>query len=402
MSLDDTRDLSAFKKKNLLIIASAYPDDGDKLIRSKFVKNQVDVLKNYFKNVYVIAPISIHHQFTEVGKISHDYVYDNVHVFFPKSVYVPLSYLSKPVVDSRLYAVKSVIKKHNLKFDLIHAHMSEPSGYISMMLKKEYNVPYVLTIHENGIWFEKEITMNHPKVIDSWKAADAIIRVNPFDIPKLREYNGNSFYIANGYSPSFYPRDMFSCREKLSLPQDKRILFGLGILTERKGFQYLVEAMSHIAKERSDVLCYVGGSGPYREHLEMMIQEFHLQDTVFLLGRVSDEDLPIWMNACDLFVLPSLNESFGVVNIEALACGKPVVATNVGGIPEIICSEDYGLLCDVASVSSLTSCLKEALSRVHSHMWQKKKILDYASQYDWKIICENIVILYSTILDHLV
>lgn len=395
MSQDDTRDLSVFKKKNLLIIASAYPDEGDKLIRSKFVKNQVNVLKNYFQNVYVVAPISIHHQFTEVGKISHDYVYDNVHVFFPKSVYVPLSYLSKPVVDFRLYAVRSVIRKHNLKFDLIHAHMSEPSGYISMMLKKEYNVPYVLTIHENGIWFEKEITMNHPKVIDSWRAADAIIRVNPFDIPKLREYNENSFYIANGYSPSFYPRDMFSCREKLSLPQDKRILFGLGILTERKGFQYLVEAMSHIAKDKSDVLCYIGGSGPYREHLEMMIHEFHLEDEVFLLGRVSDEDLPVWMNACDLFVLPSLNESFGVVNIEALACGKPVVATNVGGIPEIICTKDYGLLCEPGNIDDLTEKLCDAIRKVESKVWDKDKIQEYSGKYHLENICRDICDIYS-------
>lgn len=388
---------SNFQNKNLLIITSAYPDKEGTLIRSKFVKNQVDVLKNYFKTVYVISPLSLHFKFSNVGKLSKDYSYDNVHVYFPTSVFVPLKYLQKPAIDSRLSAVKYIIKKYNLKFDLIHAHMSEPSGYIAMMLKKKYEIPYVLTIHENGIWFEKEIDMNHHKITDAWRFADALIRVNPFDIPILKDYNNNSVYITNGYSPAFQPLDVQSCRKQLSISQDKLVLFGLGILTERKGFQYLIEAMHQISKTNPNVLCYIGGDGPYREVLVKMIQEFNLEENVFLLGRLNDEELPIWMNACDLFVLPSLGEGNPTVMFEAIGCGKPFIGTRVGGIPSIINKDEYGLLCDAGDVTDFISKLEMAITNIKNDYWNKELIVEHSKKFTWENICSEIVSIYEKI-----
>lgn len=389
----DNIDNYDFRDKNLLIISPSYPDENGELFGGLFVKRQADELKKYFKNIYVIAPVLTTRRFTKNGRASKNYGYDNVHVYFPYAFYIPLSILSAVSVDFRLGAVKSVIRKHNLKFDITHAHMSEPSGYIAMKLKEQYNVPYVITIHENTNWFEKEIAMQHPKIIDAWKNSDAVIRVNRGDVPKLKEYNQNTYAVVNGYSPNFLPMNPYECRDKLSVPKDKKVIFTLGFLTERKGFQFLIEAMSEIVKERNDVLCYIGGSGEYRKNLESLIHEYGVEDFVFLLGIVSDEDVTLRMNACDLFVLPSLSESFGIVNIEALACGKPVVASNVGGIPEIIISDEYGFLCTPGDVKELTDIVLKALNKE----WDKAKILEYAKGYRWSEVCKEILEIYRQI-----
>jgi len=382
-----------FKNKNLLIISSGYPDEVGSLIRSKFVKSQVDCLKTYFKHIYIISPLLYHRKFTEIGKKTYNYQYDNVSVYFPYTYYLPLSYTKKLHIDGRLRAVKHIIEKEHITFDIIHAHMSEPSGYIAMKLKEKYGVPYVLTIHENSGWFEKEIKQEQPAIINAWKHADALIRVNPYDVPVLKKYNENSYYIANGYSPSFRPLDKNVCREKLGVLRDVKILFGLGILTERKGFHYLIEAMVLLHVQHPDLQCYIGGGGPEYENLNKLIKKNNLDENVHLLGRLSDEEIPLWMNACDVFVLPSQGEGNPTVMFEALGCGKPFIGTRVGGIPAIISSDEYGLICEPGNVSSL----REALEKALVIEWDSHKILEYAQQFMWENICEKIISIYKKI-----
>jgi glycosyltransferase involved in cell wall biosynthesis len=108
-----------------------------------------------------------------------------------------------------------------------------------------------------------------------------------------------------------------------------------------------------------------------------------LKDYIELVGGKPHDEIPIWMNACDLFVLPSLRESFGVVQIEAMACGKPVVATYNGGSEEIITSEDYGFLCEPANPKALAEKILTALDKE----WDREKILEYAERFTW----DNIV-----------
>jgi len=104
-------------------------------------------------------------------------------------------------------------------------------------------------------------------------------------------------------------------------------------------------------------------------------------------------EIPIWMNACDVFVLPSLRESFGIVKIEVMACGKPVVATYNGGSEEIITSEDYGLLCEPANPEDLAEKILIALDKE----WDDEKIRKYAERFTWEDIAKEIVKVYNTV-----
>ena len=223
-----SKDVFSFKFKNLLVITPSYPNKDNTYIRGIFIKRQLDHLKLYFDNVYVIAPVFNCFKKCLNDKLCTNYAYDNVKVYYPRCFYVPIFYFHKILIDNRLDVVKTIIRKENLRFDLIHAHFTWPSGYIGSRLKEEYKKPFVITIHENEGWFSKEIDMDYYLLNHSWKNADAIIKVNEKNVSLLKKFNDKVFSIPNGFSPNFKPLDKNECRDKLGIPSDKFILFSIG------------------------------------------------------------------------------------------------------------------------------------------------------------------------------
>ena len=193
----------------------------------------------------------------------------------------------------------------------------------------------------------------------------------------------------------FYPRDVSECRKALNLPLDEKIILTVGNLEPVKGQKYLVEAVRRIVRERKDILCVIVGAGKLRTALERQIRSLGLEDYVVLAGGKPHDEIPLWMNACDLFVLPSLAESFGIVQIEAMACGKPVVATRNGGSESIIISDKYGLLCEPANPQDLSNTIIAGLSK----RWDNNAIYDYAfSNYRWDFVALKTKKVYKDIL----
>ncbi|APH38558.1 glycosyltransferase [Methanohalophilus halophilus] len=381
------------EQKNLLILTPAYPNSDNSFIGEKFVKDQIAALSPYFKNIYVIAPVLYSFKRYKKDKMCHDYSYDNIKVFFPRCYYIPIFYFNKILIDNRLKVFIDTIERNGLNIDIIHAHMTWPSGYISAKLKEKYNVASVLTIHENGDWFEKEVNMNYPLINYAWEKNDVLIRVNKKDVPLLKTYNSNTYSIPNGYSSNYKVLDKSECREKLNIGQEKQLLFSVGNLIERKGFNFLTDAIHASAKTNPNILCVIGGSGPLKNKLQKQIDNLNINEHVVLTGFIPEDLLSVWMNASNVFVMPSLSESFGVVQIEAMACGKPVVATRNGGSEEIVTSDDYGLLVEAGDSQTLAKKIGIALDKT----WDEEKIINYAKQYQWDNIAEQIPEIYETV-----
>ncbi|WP_292520589.1 glycosyltransferase [Methanoculleus sp.] len=386
--------LEVLKDKSLLLLTSSYPDQDDSFAGDTFVKNPVAELRHYFKKVVIISPIFQSYGRFGKDKICKDYSYDNVEVYYPRSIYIPIVWLSKILIDNRLQVVEQTIKEHRLHFDLIHAHFTWPSGYIGVRLKEKYGKPVVTTIHENGDWFEQEVTMDHPLINTAWSGADALIRVNKKDVPVLQRYNRCVRAIPNGFSPAFHPIETAIARERLNLPEERKIIFTLGGLIKRKGFNYLINAMEQVCSQRDDAFCYIGGAGPEWRGLQKQIIRSHLEENVQLLGSVPGDQLTLWMNASDFFVLPSLNEGNPTVMFEALGCGKPFVGTRVGGVPEVITSGEYGLLVEPADPDDLAEKILTALDRE----WDREAILAYAERYTWANIAKETMGVYARFL----
>jgi glycosyltransferase involved in cell wall biosynthesis len=201
--------------------------------------------------------------------------------------------------------------------------------------------------------------------------------------------------ISNGFrGDQFYPRDRDKCRKLLGLPADQAIILTVGNLVEMKGHKYLIEAMREITKTKKDVISIILGGGPLRRRLEKQVRDSGLGQNVSLVGPKPHDDIPIWINACDLLVLPSLRESFGVVQIEAMACGKPVIATRNGGSEEIVISDEYGLLCNPGNSKDLADTLLAGLEKE----WNSKKINSYAQQFDYGKIKQEYNSIFKSLL----
>lgn len=389
-----------FSDKTLLVVTPDFPDEANRYIGGVFVKHQLEPVRRAFERVVVMAPVPASGGRVASDRFCRDYSYGNVEVHFPRALFVPrrlrlpLLDWARPYLDLRARAIEGLIRARGIRFDLVHAHFTWPSGHIASRLKEAYGVPSVLTVHEDSGWLAEEAASAHPLVTAAWRAQDVIIRVNRRDVPLLERFNRRVLSIPNGFPPEFRPMDRDDCRRRLGLPRDAKVLFSLGYLVEQKGFAHLVDAVRRVVDARDDVLCCIGGSGPLRVSLQERVKELGLSDHVQLLGFVEDALVPVWMNAADLFVMASLNEGNPTVMFEALGCARPFVGTRVGGIPEIIDSDDYGLLVDPADPEALAGAILAGLDRT----WDQDRISAYGRRFSWEAIGERLLEVYAGVL----
>jgi glycosyltransferase involved in cell wall biosynthesis len=202
--------------------------------------------------------------------------------------------------------------------------------------------------------------------------------------------------IPNGYDEKlFKPIPSYAMRKKLGLPLNKRILLSIGNLVDVKGHTYLIDAMNIVLKKRSDIILVIIGSGSLKERLQKKMMELHLNGKILLLGGKMHCEIPMWMNASDIFVLPSLGEGFPTVIPEALACGKSVIGTRVGGVPEVLSNQDVGILVNPRDPVALADAILGALEK----KWTPEIIINYAKQYSWNNLVKQILTVYQALLN---
>ena len=381
------------KFQSLLIISNDFPNADNTYIREIFVKEQVKYLCNYFKDIYVICPIPYGLDYLRKNRYE-DYTYENVHVYFPSYLNVPFfySHFRNYWIHFATNIIFKIIEEKNMEFDLIHAHFTWPSGAVATRIKKRFNVPLVLTEHTSQT-FSKAINRKDPLFMEVWNTSDAIIRIRKGDIHLFKEMGVDPrkvFYVPNGYDTIIFSHlSVKECRERLHIPLEKKvILYVANFYSEVKGHRYLIESISELVKKRQDILCVLVGDGKLRGELESVVNYF------MFMGMRPHSEIPLWMNACDIFVLPSLNEGNPTVLFECLGSGKPFVGTKVGGIPEIIVSDDYGLLVEPGNSKKLAEAILVALDRE----WDSKIIIDYSAQFSWEKIADDIVNIYANTL----
>jgi glycosyltransferase involved in cell wall biosynthesis len=388
-------------KQNLLVVCDKY---------TSFQKDSIEAVAPYFSLVNVLvranplAEIARYLPIPSLQPFCSDYTFDlknvpnNINISRTSVWHLPTDRGYKTLGAKQFSRVEEQIREHRIVPDLAHAHFTWPGGYVGARLKERYGIPFVITAHGYDIY-------HRPFINKEWRAkieyvlntADHVITVSQSNLKCIRKIDVSTpvTVIPNGFrSDLFYPRDPLKCRKALNIPQDKKIVLTVGNLEPVKGQTYLIEAVQKILQERKDILCVIVGAGKLRTALEHQIRSLGLEDYILLAGGKPHDVIPLWMNACDLFVLPSLNEGNPTVLPEALGCGKPFVGTRVGGVPEVIASDDYGLLVEPANPEGLAEKILVALDRE----WDREAILRYAERYTWENIAKEIMGVYKQVL----
>jgi teichuronic acid biosynthesis glycosyltransferase TuaC len=280
------------------------------------------------------------------------------------------------------------------RFDLIQGHFTWPCGYAAVRLAHRYAKPSVLVVHENREWL---LQLARPKGSSSqwvWRNADGLFRVNKIDVPMLKKYNNNVTSIAGGFDPkAFFPLPKAEARATLGLPLAVPLIFSLGVLVERKGFHILISAMSELVLSYPNLTLVIGGDGPLRNALRKKIVSLGLENNVKMVGHIPSSLLNYYYNSADIFVLSSLSEGNPTVIFEALASGLPIVCTGVGGAPEIISSDAYGILVTPGSVENLSIGIREGLAM----KWNRERILAYSQQFSWRACIQPLIAQYDSL-----
>lgn len=384
-----------FDFTNLLVICNTFPNEKESFIGGIFIKDQLFSLSQYFKEIHVVIPAPL--TITRLRKIpTTDYNIENIYVHFVKYLDFPPAYFifQNFWIDRETNMVLSYIKNNKISFNIIHAHNTWRAGAVAIELKKIYNCPVVITEHTSNVLYAavKKGDSQYKRI---WDNCDAIIRVNSKDIQLFEEAGvarNKIFSIPNGFKKDlFYPLSTHSSKEKLGILENKKILLSVGALLPTKGYKYMLQALTELVKIRTDFHYYIIGEGKLRKKLETQVSESGLKPYVTFIGGKPHNEIPLWMNACDLFILPSINEGNPTVMFEALGCGKPFIGTKVGGIPEIITSEIYGLLVEPTEAEELAYVIENALNK----NWEREKIIDYATCFTWDKIATDIVKIYE-------
>jgi glycosyltransferase involved in cell wall biosynthesis len=373
------------------------------------LKDCVDITAPYYKQGYVIFRYNIISEISNILPLKSLKPFrkselmdlrnkpQNLTIFPAGLFYLPTDNQYKKLGVLFYRAARKKIMKNRVYFDIVHSHFLWPQGYAGARFKEEYAVPFVVTAHGYDIYslpFKDEEWKK--KIEDVLNAADHIITVSQRNLSCIKKLNTSTpvTVIPNGFrSDLFFPRDTSVCRKVLNLPQDKKIILTVGIFEPIKGHKYLIEAMHAIISERKDVLCVIVGGGGLRTTLERQIHALGLEDYVRLVDGKPHDEIPLWMNACDLFVLPSLDEGNPIVMFEVLGCGKPFVGTRVGGVPQVIISDTYGLLVRPGDTGELAEKILTALD----WEWNREEILTYAEQFTWENIVKEILGVYTKV-----
>lgn len=171
------------------------------------------------------------------------------------------------------------------------------------------------------------------------------------------------------------PHDPAEIRRRLGLPLHKVILLAVRNLVPRMGLHNLVQAIAKLGEETQNVLLLLGGEGELRVSLQRLIEDLRLGEQVQMLGFIAEEDLPAYYQAADLVLMPTHElEGFGLVTVEALACGTPVLGTPVGALPEVLSRVDPRLIAEGSDSASLAQAVRLLLQRFRDYPGERERL----------------------------
>ncbi|HZD56218.1 MAG TPA: glycosyltransferase [Anaerolineales bacterium] len=359
-----------------------------------------------------------------VPHVLHDLGYGNRVVHVPAGPEVPLP--KRQLADHIPDFVDGILEftnHRNLRYDLIHSHYWM-SGIAARDLKASWNVPVIHMFHTLGM-MKQRVARSKGDVDGDYRLdgehqvlqlADRIIAATPAELAQLQWLYqvdvSHVVVIPPGVDLSrFYPIHPEEAKEFIGVPPCDRMLLFVGRIEPLKGLDTLIEAIALMRRNGtfencSLCLAVIGGDTQVSEEeisaemarLQDLREQLGLENLVTFLGKRSQDTLPYYYSAAEAVVMPSQYESFGMVALEAMACGTPVVASQVGGLAFLVQDGLNGFTVPVDEPQTLANCLVDLLQKPNLREKMGKQAADFAKGYSWKLIAERVLEVYEEVL----
>ena len=379
---------------HVMFIPSWYDNNRNK-VHGSFFREQATKLQESGVKVTVayneIWPLTLMGKVKEKSGLSFNvekglrtYRYKNYN-FIPKH---PLMF---NVFDKRMEKLyKEVVKKEG-KVDVIHAQSSLWGGISAAYVAKKYNIPLVITEHSSVKRGQYVRESYYKRIVNSYKSADAIIAVGNGLKKEIEELTSRKDIKVIG---NLVDLSLFNIRN-IKRENGEFIFFSVAFLEGEKGLDTLIKAFS-MRFNNEKVRLVIGGDGSQRQWLEGIAKNEGIENQVTFTGALSREEVAKWMNKCDAFVLPSRYETFGVVYIEALASGKPVIGTFNGGAEDIV-TKDVGILVNIDNIKELSDAMDYI--RKNNKEYQYDKLRKYCTEkFSANVIIKKIINVYKEVI----
>jgi D-inositol-3-phosphate glycosyltransferase len=360
-----------------------------------------------------------------VPHVLHDLGYGNRVVHVPAGPEVPLPKDElENYIPEFVQGIEDFAKTKGVRYDLIHTHYWM-SGAAGLELKRRWGTPLVHMFHTLG-QMKNRVAQSPAEVEGDYrlrgehkilKDADRIIAATPAELAQLQWlYHADTNRVAvipPGVDLShFYPIPTDEAKAYIGIPAEDRMVLFVGRIEPLKGLDVLIEAMgrfcqhSQVEQKQLD-LVIIGGEPEVSpqvmtaemSRLQDMREKYGIKDMVTFLGKRAQDTLPYYYSAAETVVVPSHYESFGMVALEAMACGTPVVASQVGGLAFLVQDGVTGYSVPVGDPEALCCRLMSLLSDAELRTKMGHQAAQFARRYAWELIADQIMGVYKVVLE---
>jgi glycosyltransferase involved in cell wall biosynthesis len=370
----------------ILLLTHSYPD-ADIKWRGLFIQEQAialsvrhEVIVVYFKTDYShFGPFSKYSFIKKQNRRITEYELTTCRSF-------PVINQVKYLRDTYRFIRKEILNQ--LKIDIVHSHLSYPAGLLGTIIQNRDRIPNVLTEHS---WINKYFrSWIHKKcVLYALKNSSCVVAVSQALKDDINLYCKRAVSVI----PNVIEVEKFSLSDSA---KDNKLDIGIlgGMGNYRKGLDILLKAVSLL--KDLDLTVHIGGDGKYLGTFKEMAEELGVAGKCIFYGGIKPEKVQDFYSKLDIYVLPSRDETFGVVVVEAMACGLPVIATKCGGPQEII-TKETGLLIEKENPQELAQAVRFVSENLGSY--NRKAIRKYAvEKYSPETFVESLSGVYQDIL----
>ncbi len=378
---------------NIIVLTTLYPNNVQHR-HGIFIENRVKELvkRNPAAKVKVIAPVPYfpswlpspeYKKYSEVVAQEHRH---DIEVFHPKYFVIPKGGMNITpcfLYHTCLRALKAVIKS-GYQIDVIESHYFYPDGVVASWLGQKLSIPVMVTARGSDINVIPNNNIAGKRIKKALMTIDASAAVSQAlvdDMVKLAPLAKLPVVLRNGVDLEFFHPDATKPTLPFSLNDDESLLLSVGNLIELKGHHLVIEALTLLPKVKLIII----GEGTKRQELEQLVTHFNLQGRVFFTGNIQQHQLPGYYACADLLILASSREGMPNVLLESLACGTPVVATNVGGCDEVVISTQVGSLIPQRNIESIAITAQLVLAK----KLQSESVRKIAELFGWQQVSEK-------------